>query len=119
LQSKSKRPVQTRRRAMAGESDIKSLEMRIAAIEDKLSKLNITEEEMKTYEKVAAALGQAATPGIAAGGCINECSIARNIARIPRGIIPRTIVPRFVCECNECIFGGGGSSGGGFGGFGM
>ena len=62
--------------------------MRIAAIEDKLSKLNITEEELRTYEKVAAALGgqaaaqpgiSAAQPGISAGGCINECAIARGI----------------------------------------
>ena len=111
-------------------ADLKSLEMRIAAIEDKLSKLNITEDELRTYEKVAAALGgqtaAQAQPGISAGGCINECAIARGITPRgigPRGVVPRTIVPRFVCECNECMpFGGGGSGsfgGGGFGGFGM
>jgi hypothetical protein len=29
--------------------DVKSLEMRIAAIEDQLSKMHVTEDEMKAY----------------------------------------------------------------------
>lgn len=43
----------------------KTLEMRVAELEDKLSKVHISEEEMKTYQKVAAALaggGMAAQP---------------------------------------------------------
>lgn len=35
----------------------KSLEMRVAELEDKLSKMHISEDEMKTYQKVASILG--------------------------------------------------------------
>lgn len=35
----------------------KSLEMRVAELEDKLSKVYITEEEMKAYQKVVSLLG--------------------------------------------------------------
>jgi len=35
----------------------KTLEMRVAELEDKLSKLQISEEDMKTYHRVSAALG--------------------------------------------------------------
>lgn len=45
----------------------KTLEMRVAELEDKLSKLHISEEEMKTYQKVAAALGGGAMAG---GGAV-------------------------------------------------
>jgi hypothetical protein len=41
-----------------------SLEMRVAAIEDKLSQLNITEDEMRTYSKVSSILaGRGGSPG--------------------------------------------------------
>jgi hypothetical protein len=39
------------------ESDLKSLEMRVAELEDKLSKIYITEEEFKAYQKVASLMG--------------------------------------------------------------
>jgi hypothetical protein len=47
---------------MAETEKPKTLEMRVAELEDKLSKMHISEEEMKTYQKVAAALGGGA-PG--------------------------------------------------------
>jgi hypothetical protein len=37
----------------------KTLEMRVAELEDKLSQLHITEDEMQTYHKVASRLGAA------------------------------------------------------------
>ncbi len=40
----------------------KTLEMRVAELEDKIAKLHITEDEMKTYQKVASALGAGAMP---------------------------------------------------------
>jgi hypothetical protein len=110
--------------------DLKSLEMRIAAIEDKLSKLNISEEDLKTYQRVSAALGggteaAAAGPAIPAPDACQVCQITRQrLVCINRGIIPRQIV-RFCVECNECgpcacgQAGGGFSGGGGFGGFGF
>jgi hypothetical protein len=36
----------------------KTLEMRVADLEDKMSKIYITEEEWKAYQKVATLLGQ-------------------------------------------------------------
>ncbi len=43
------------------ESGQKSLEMRVAELEDKLSKVHITEEEMNPYHKVAALTGARST----------------------------------------------------------
>jgi hypothetical protein len=113
----------------------KSIEMRLAEIEDKLNQLtgggaaNITEEEMRAYNKVStllAAQGSAAFTPDPTGPSIQPCVIGRPITRgIPRGgpIIPR--INRWVCECYECqcgpcgFTGGQGGFGGGFGGFGM
>jgi hypothetical protein len=94
----------------------KTLEMRLAELEDKLSKLHITEEELKAYQKVASLLG--AVPGTGAGvstaftciirPCIiAQCVIQQCIACIIR---PQCI---FECTCGPCIqspttFGGGG-----------
>jgi hypothetical protein len=99
--------------------DVKSLEMRIAALEDKLSKMHITEEEMKAYEKVASMMG--GVPAASAQASPQFCTIARN-----RGIfcwpgIRRPIITICECQCGPCIEGGGGGFGGfggGFGGFG-
>jgi hypothetical protein len=41
----------------------KSLEMRVAELEDQLKKIYITEEELKAYRKVSALLG-ASSPGM-------------------------------------------------------
>jgi len=103
-------------------TDVKSLEMRLAALEDKLSKLNISEEDMKTYERVANALGVGGQTGLTpAPDSCQVCQITRQrLVCINRGIIPRQII-RFCYECGECgpcAGGGGFSGGGGFGGFG-
>jgi hypothetical protein len=111
--------------------DAKSLEMRIAELEDKLSKLHITEDEMKAYQKVSSLVG-AAQPNAGcildcSGGCINECTIrACTIARFCTVIrsctIARmcTIIRQCTWECYECGGPGPGGTGGGFqgGGFG-
>ena len=103
-------------------SDVKSLEMRLAALEDKLSKLNISEEDMKTYERVANALGAQPAGLTPNPDTCQVCQISRQrLVCINRGIIPRQII-RFCYECGECgpcaMGGGGFSGGGGFGGFG-
>jgi hypothetical protein len=120
----------------------KTLEMRVAELEDRLSKVHITEEEMKTYQKVAGLVGAVSpTPNVGCGispmpnagcvqdcigGCINECAIrACTIARyctIARNCtIARycTIIRNCTNECFECGGGGGFGSGGGFGGGGF
>src|SRR5215218_6781579 len=72
----------------------KTLEMRVAELEDKLSQMHVTEEEMKAYHKVNALMGgggggagATGAPGFGGvspqagcildcvGGCINECAI--------------------------------------------
>jgi hypothetical protein len=103
------------------EKSDKTIEMRLAEIEDKLNQLHITEEEMKTFQKVATALGMGSVPG--AASAMPQPSITN------RGITPiRGPIIRWncICICNECTCGpcsciqsGGGSFGGGFGGFGM
>ena len=97
----------------------KTLEMRVAELEDKLSQVHITEEEMKAYQKVSALMGSGAAMGSQGAqaaptpiqaGCIVNC------------IIYRCIIRCIITDCiNECGGGlpGGGGVGGGFGGFGM
>lgn len=100
---------------MTNEKEAKSLEMRVAALEDKLSKLNISEEEMKTYQKVASLLGggvPAAAPGLSPQVC--------TISRTPIFNCWRYRFICFECQCGPCNpeGGGGGGFGGSFGGFG-
>jgi hypothetical protein len=101
--------------------DIKTLEMRLAALEDQLSKLSISEQDMKTYERVANALGGSQVAAQPAPDTGLLCQITRQrLVCINRGIIPRQII-RFCneCQCGPCNMGGGGfSGGGGFGDFG-
>jgi hypothetical protein len=114
-----------------GKEQQKSLEMRVAELEDKLSKIHITEDEMKAYHKVSSLLGSAsAAPSLGAnpaagcvldcvGGCINECAIrACTISR--QCTIARfcTIIRSCTFECGGGAPGGGGFSGGGFGSLG-
>nr|AUN35730.1 hypothetical protein [uncultured bacterium] len=115
---------------MPDESKEKSLEMRVAELEDKLSKLHITEDEMKAYQKVSSLLGQGGGGGISpragcildcniVGNCINECSI-RACTIIRSCTIRACTIRACTSEClAECSGGGGGMiGGGGFGGFG-
>ena len=56
---------------MTKDNEKKSLEMRVADLEDKQRGLNITDEEMATYTKVATALGAC----VQAAACVspNAC----------------------------------------------
>lgn len=103
--------------------DVKSLEMRIAAIEDKLSKMHVTEDEMKAYEKVSSLMGgggaAAAVPAASQGLSPQICTIARNRVVYCWLCIRRPIITVCECQCGPCAeSGGGGGFGGGFGGFG-
>ena len=112
---------------MADQSKEKSLEMRVAELEDKLSKLHITEDEMKAYQKVSSLLGgggggispQAGCVLDCGGGCINECSI-RACTIVRSCTIRACTIRACTYECGGgCLPGGGGlMGGGGFGGFG-
>jgi len=107
----------------------KTLEMRVAELEDKLSKIHITEDEMKTYQKVSGLLtGQPvadATPATVAAPQLSPqvCVVSRAVSRsiTPRNITPivnRGIIGEcYECSCGPCAQSGGGFSGG-FGGFG-
>ena len=123
---------------MAEHKSEKTIEMRLAEIEDKLSQLHITEEDMKTYQKVANALGMGSGAGASAGvqaGATPSPVMPNPAIPIARGIGPisRVCIIRWVCQCicpcgpgfcNECTCGpcncsgGVGGFGGGFGGFG-
>jgi hypothetical protein len=108
----------------------KTLEMRLAEVEDKLSKLHITEDELKAYQKVSGLMGGSAgaaesahlAPGAGAYPCYpcHPCITPRFVPRIN----PILRVPRIFCyecqcgPCNEYGSGFGGNFGGGFGGFG-
>jgi len=96
-----------------------TLEMRLAAIEDKLARLTITEEEMAAYHKVvglAAARGGAAAPAAAPAQALSprvtspifNCWIWNCYIHVPIHI-PGPII-------NDCIQWGAGpaSSGAGF-----
>ena len=98
----------------------KTLEMRVAAIEDILAKRQITEEEMKTYEKVSNLLygpsnhchysqPHPAYNGVPlcvhGGGSIGPCFFCRPVC--------------YECFCAPCSSSGGGSFGGRFGGLGF
>ena len=112
----------------------KTLEMRVAELEDKLSKMHVTEEELKAYHKVSSLMGGAGGGGMAAaaggvspqagcvldcsGGCINECAIRACTIRACTIIRYCTIIRSCTFECGGGCAPGGGFGGGGFGGFG-
>jgi len=115
------------------EGQEKSIEMRVAELEDKLAQVHITEEELKAYHKVSALIaGQGAgTAAASCGGCISECGVMQPI-RQPivyqciqciirqciRPIIRQPIIQQCY-ECFDCAPGPvGGQLGGQFGGFG-
>jgi hypothetical protein len=112
----------------------KTIEMRIAELEDKLAKVHITEDEMKAFQKVAALTGGGAA-GVPQSGpaqcvinqCIQPCIIhphcVVNQCIINQCIIRQCIIRQCIIQnCFECgggcAPGGGIASGGGFGGLG-
>jgi hypothetical protein len=100
----------------------KTLEMRVAELEEKLSKIHITEDELKAYHKVNSLLGgsvpEAAPAAAAAPGTAQlspqVCVVSRGRSISPRGITP--INRGIISECFECSCGPAGQSGGSFGG---
>jgi hypothetical protein len=114
---------------------LKSIEMRLAAIEDRISRLHVTEEEMRAFHKVSALMGGGQVAAAPASG-MEAAAIggAQALTPNPDAVIPRSrfinrfinrqIVRQICVECNECgpcACGGGFggfSGGGGFGGFG-
>ncbi len=117
---------------MADDKSEKSLEMRVAELEDRLSQIHITEDEMKAYQKVSALLAgggaDAALPretAIAAPGqgaisnCINECggAIFKPIIRRPWVVRQPIVIQNCWAECQSCQFvdPGGPAAGGQFG----
>jgi hypothetical protein len=82
-----------------GEAGQKSLEMRVAELEDKLSKIHITEEEMKAYHKVASLVGHTGAAPTAQSSqnlsyfCISSCYYCYSCY----------YCTRCLTECSECI----------------
>lgn len=126
-----------------GSGQSKTLEMRVAELEDRLSQMHITEEEMETYQKVAQKLGAAApcqqcstSPCVAAQQqqpCVaSQAAQQPCIANQQQAAIYPYYYRCYYFNCyyrpiyyQDCILGpmsgGGGGAGGsgGFGGFGM
>jgi hypothetical protein len=85
---------------MSSTDEPKSLEMRIAAIEDKLSKMSVTEDDIKSYNKVASLIaGSGAAPSATAhvGGV--STVIAHPCITFIRPITPIHIGPIIVNDC--------------------
>jgi hypothetical protein len=108
------------------ETQRQTLEMRVAAIEDKLAAFQITEQEMAAYQKVSSLLagGQAAAPAAAAPTLSPiVCIIPRYQPCIVQQCIRYQPCYRYQpcineCTCGPCspqISAGFGSSFGGFG----
>ena len=96
----------------------KTLEMRVAELEDKLAQLHISESDMATYQRVAAKLGAAAP---SAQPCIAAQYLQCASPIIYQQCIRWPIIrPIYWADCiPQCYTGGGGAGGaGGFGGLG-
>jgi hypothetical protein len=96
----------------------KTLEMRIAALEDKLAQSSVTEEEVKAYHKVASLIasqgGGAAAP--AASAQMGSACVANNLSPIYNCILHCYIYPHVLPRPHilDCIqFGTGGVTSGG------
>jgi hypothetical protein len=83
-----------------GQGGERSLEMRLAAIEDKLSQTHISEDEMKTFERVSAALGQA-SPALSPQLCSTPIRISNCVVYIQACHILQCI-QQCINECNGC-----------------
>jgi MinD superfamily P-loop ATPase len=81
----------------------KTLEMRVAELEDKLSKVHITEEEMKAYQKVSSLVGQQAQPALSPQVCM-LCSTCFHPCIISQCIVSVCIRPVCIneCSCGPC-----------------
>jgi hypothetical protein len=101
----------------------KTIEMRVAELEDKLAKMHVTEEEMRAYEKVSALMGggAAASPSPVVGCVVSRCTVVQRCT-IRCTVIQRCTIRCIIADCiNECGGGcapGGGAAGGAVGGFG-
>ncbi len=112
----------------------KSLEARVAELEDRLSKVHITEDEMKAYHKVSSLLATGGVAAAAAGaqaGAVDECGVNEcNVIRQPIGIVRQCVISQCIItqciirqpiirqctyECYECGGQIGGVNAGGFG----
>jgi hypothetical protein len=123
----------------AAGTEQRSLEARVAELEDRVAKIHITEEELRAYHKFSALMagGGAAAPAQmgaqqaaacvvdCVGGCISECAVIRNCTIVRNCTIIRnctivrncTIIQQCINECGPGLPGGGGF-GGGFGSLG-
>ena len=82
-------------------SPAKTLEMRVAELEDKLSKLHITEDEMKAYQKVSSLVGQQAQPSLSPKVCvINRCISVGCITTVCSCIRQPPCI--YECTCGPC-----------------
>jgi hypothetical protein len=108
----------------------KTLEMRVAELEDKLARVTVSEEEMAAAGKVAAVTSTASPATCVISQCIQQCVISQCIQQcvISQCIIQHCIISNcirqcikqcFECSCGPCLTGGGGVGGAGFGGLGM
>lgn len=107
----------------------KTIEMRLAEIEDKLAKLHVSEEEIAAYNKVSRMLGSGGgvpvetapeTAAVTANVCtVQQCVMPRQIMRY-RQVVPRGPIVHncHECSCGPCA-GYSGGGGGDFGGFGQ
>lgn len=124
---------------MAETKGSRTMEMRVAELEDKMSQMHITEEEMQTYQRVAQKLGAAPCQQCATSPCVAAqqqaappCVAAQQAAQQPciAGQQQASVYPYyyrcyyypiyrpiFYAECIQGPMSGGG--GGGFGNFGM
>jgi hypothetical protein len=125
---------------MAETKGSRSLEMRVAELEDKLAQMHISEEELETYQRVAQKLG-AAQPcqQCASSPCVaaqqqQPCVAAQAAAQQPCVASQQAAInpiyyrcyyyncfyrPIFYQDCiGPCAPGGAAGGGGGFGGFG-
>jgi hypothetical protein len=99
-------------------ADEKTLEMRVAALEDKLANVQITEEEMRAFNKVSALLAGQPVAGGAASAVQAQAvpALSPTVCVIPRRVIAiRPICYECICGPCNCGPGGGFFGGGGFG----
>jgi hypothetical protein len=83
-----------------------TLEMRIAAIEDKLAHLGVSEDDLRTYFKVASQLagrmGAGEPPGpYACGSCTHPVPCSPFVMPVPCYCIP--VLPHVTPGINDCI----------------